>query len=167
MMFKIIGMLAIIISTSMIGISCSEKLKKRAGELGLVCHMLEEMAILIRYKALTVYELIDNLKSNTMVCSLPFLSEFKSDVRLPFKSSWENNIDNINTFMNDGDVKLLKTLGSTLGTSDIDGQLQSLEVFKADFNRLEKEAIAAYEKKSKLYRSLGLLCGMFVSIMLI
>lgn len=166
-MFKIIGMIVIVISTSMIGISCSEKLKKRAGELGLVCHMIEEMSILIRYKALTVYELIENLKKNSMLCTLPFLNEFKADNGLPFKTSWEENVVNIHTFMNDGDIKLLKTLGGTLGTSDIDGQLQSLEVYKADFKLLEKEAIAAYEKKAKLYRSLGLLCGMFVSIMLI
>ena len=166
-MFKIIGMIVIVISTSMIGISCSEKLKKRAGELGLVCHMIEEMSLLIRYRALTVYELIENLKKNSMLCTLPFLNEFKADNGLPFKTSWEENVVNIHTFMNDGDIKLLKTLGGTLGTSDIDGQLQSLEVYKADFKRLEKEAIAAYEKKAKLYRSLGFLCGMFVSIMLI
>ena len=166
-MLKLFGILAIIVSTSLIGVSMSDKLKKRVKELNLINYMLDEISVLIRYKAITVYEIVESLKQNQMYNDLGFITGFECDIKTPFYTAWDKSVSNMQSELTPYDKKLLKSFGNSLGTSDISGQLSSIEVFKSDFSKLEKEAAALYEKKSKLYRSLGLLGGMFVSIMLI
>jgi stage III sporulation protein AB len=166
-MFKYIGIFVIVLSSSLIGFSCSDKLRKRAKELGMIHHMLDEISILIRYKAMTVYEIIKTLKENQMFNNLPLLINFKINEQEPFSVSWDKQLESMHTDLKEGDIKLLKSFGNSLGTSDIDGQLQTIEVYKNDFKKLEADALSIYDKKARLYRSLGLLCGMFISIMLI
>ena len=166
-MIKFIGIILIVASSSLVGIMFSDKLKKRVAELNLINYMLEEISVLIRYKALPVYEIIKALKENQMYNSLNFINLINCNMQIPFNKAWEESIDNSKSELSSNDKKLLKSFGNSLGTSDISGQLASIEVFKVDFKKLEKEATNEYEKKSKLYRSLGILCGMFVSIMLI
>lgn len=165
-MFKIIGLLAIISASSLFGISCSDKLKRRVSELNLINYMLDEISVLIRYKAMTVYEIINALKQNKMYEKLSFINNLECNISTPFNSAWDKSIDNMQSELETADKKLLKSFGNSLGTTDILGQLSSIEVFKADFKRLEKEASESYGKKSRLYRSLGLLGGIFISIML-
>lgn len=166
-MIKYVGIIAIIISSALVGITLSDKLKKRVKEINSINHMLDEISILIRYKAMTVYEIINVLRENQMYNSLTFLNQISCNVQMPFSEAWEKSIDNMQSDLNSSDKKLLKSFGCSLGTSDISGQLSSIEVFKADFSKIENDAIVLYDKKSKLYRSLGILCGMFLSIMLI
>ncbi len=166
-MIKLIGIMAVLISTSLAGISSSEKLKNRVTELNIINYMLEEISILIRYKALTVYQIIDSLKKNPSFSSLSFISNIEINLHVPFKVSWEKSIDGMTTSLTQSDIKLLKSFGASLGTSDIEGQLSTIEVFKGNFSKTEKDAISVYEKKSRLYRSLGVLAGAFISIMLI
>lgn len=166
-MLKIFGAIAIVIATSLIGIMSSDKLKQRVKEINLINYMLEEISILIRYKAMTVYEIVENLKGNPVFNQLTFLNNIEFNLQMPFKIAWESNIDSMQSALKQSDLKMLKSFGATLGTSDIDGQLSTIAVFKENFSQLEKEAITNYEKKSKLYRSLGVLSGAFISIMLI
>ena len=166
-MIKLFGIISIIISSSLIGIYSSEKLKNRVKGLNLINYMLEEISILIRYKAMTVYEIVETLKQNQIYNQLSFLNNFDNNMQIPFITKWEKNIDEMPTALTASDLKLLKSFGASLGTSDIDGQLSTIEVFKENFSKLEKDSIAIYEKKSKLYRSLGVLVGAFVSIVII
>lgn len=166
-MIKILGIISIIISSTLIGIVGSEKLRNRVKELNLINYMLEEIAILIRYKAMTVYEIVETLTQNQIFNKLTFLNNFNSNLQIPFKSTWNKNIDDMPTSLIESDVKLLKSFGASLGTSDIDGQLSTIGVFKESFFKLEKDATVIYDKKSKLYRSLGVLIGAFISIILI
>jgi len=166
-MIKIIGIFALVISSSLIGITASEKLKNRVSELNLIKYMLEEIAILIRYKAMTVYEIIGTLKKNEGFKKLEFIDGFTINMQNSFATSWGENIDKAKSSLTKADIELLKSFGGTLGTSDIDGQLSTIEVFKGNFSKLEKDARHIYEQKSRLYRSLGVLIGAFISIMLI
>ena len=55
------------------GISASDKLKSRADELEMIVHMLEETKILIRYKAMTVFDIVQALKENVIINQLDFI----------------------------------------------------------------------------------------------
>jgi len=166
-MIKFIGIISIVISTSLIGIFSSDKLKNRVKELNLINYMLEEIEILIRYKAMTVYEIVDTLRQNQAFNIFSFLNNIDNNMQIPFKTSWENNIDKMQSSLSQSDLKLLKSFGGSLGTSDISGQISTIKIYKENFLKLEKDATSVYEKKSKLYRSLGVLVGAFVSILLI
>lgn len=166
-MFKILCACFIIACTSFIGISASDKLKNRADTLKKIEHMFEEMSVLIRYKAVTVFELIDELKNNSMLSKLDFLHIIKTDSFHSFSYSWINSIENSNCFLSQRDKELLKSFGERLGSSDIDGQLSSIALYKENFIKLKESAVDEYMKKSRLYRSFGILGGMFIAIIVI
>ncbi len=157
----------IIGAASLIGISASDKLKSRADELEMIVHMLEETKILIRYKAMTVFDIVQALKENVIINQLDFIKKLEPAIETPFYISWEKSIVNMQSSLKDSDKKLLKSFGRSLGSSDIDGQLSNIEVYKEDFARIKATADNEFQKKSRLYRSLGVLSGMFLSIMLI
>lgn len=166
-MLKIAGMIAIVISTSLYGISKSDRLKKRCDELNLINHMLEDFIIEISFKALPLFEIVKTLKKKPMYKKLTLLTNVDCSLEKPFYRAWEESIDSMQSSLEKNDIVLLKSFGATLGKSDINGELSNIEIFKSDFLKLETKAIEEYSKKSKLYRSLGVLSGVFISIMLI
>lgn len=132
--------------------------------------MLEELSIQIRFQALTVFELINSLCGNSQLKELEFLNSIKEkfEPNISFYDAWISGIDSwSNQPLNDEDISFLKNVGSTLGNSDIEGQLSSLELHKENLDRLLQKAISDRDKKAKLYRSLGVLSGTFISIMLL
>lgn len=166
-MIKIIGVIIIMAASGMTGIYFAEKLKMRKSELGTIAYLIDEIAVLIRYKAMPVFEIMANLKNNQMLGSLDFIGKLDDDENTSFRQAWENSVTQSQTALSDADKNLLKAFGSSLGTSDINGQLSTLELYKDSFKKLESDACESYEKKSRLYRTMGFLIGAFISIMLI
>lgn len=166
-MAKVIGIIIVIVSASLIGIYFSDKLKSRVKELKNINYMFEQISVLIRYKALTVYEVIDELRRNQICSNLNFIKNFASEDDIPFEKQWSKSIDNSQNYLNNEDKRILKSFGNVFGTSDIDGQLSDIELYRHNFIKIENDAKLEFEKKSKLYKSLGVIGGAFISIMLI
>lgn len=166
-MIKIIGVIFIILSTSLAGFSFSEKLNKRVKELILFRHLLEEISILIRYKAVTIFDLIDNLKNNICFKEFDFLKHIDIEHNSSFSQAFNVAIDNTILSLNKEDIRIIKQFGSSLGKSDIQGQLSEIELYKESISLKINEAKIISENKAKLYRSLGVLIGSFFAILLI
>lgn len=65
------------------------------------------------------------------------------------------------------DFEILKSFGHSLGSSDIDGQVKS---FRLVIKQLEQQEIKAHEasiKNGKMYKSLGLLSGLAIAIIIL
>lgn len=163
---KIVGIIIILISSSLLGIYFADRLKKRLKELSDIKCMLEQISVLIRYKVLTVYEIIDELKDNDICRRLPFINNFNKIKDESFYNQWCKSIDTSDTSLKDEDKKVLKSFGSFFGSSDVDGQLADIKVFAENIDNITVKAKEDYEKKSKLYKSLGVVAGAFISIML-
>ena len=156
--------------TTLVGITFSKRLNDRVKLLTLMKQMLEELAIQIRFQALTVFELLNSLCRNMQLNELQFLVNVQENniPGISFNEAWVKGIDEwSNNSLRKEDINFLKNVGSTLGNSDIDGQLSTLELHKENLDRLLESAIAERDKKAKLYRSLGILTGTFISIMLL
>lgn len=166
-MAKIIGIIIVVLSTSLIGIYFSDKLKNRVRELKNINYMFEQISVLVRYKALTVYEVIDELRQNQVCSNLNFIKKFIQREDIPFEKQWSQSIDNSQNYLNNEDKRVLKSFGNVFGTSDIEGQLSDIELYRHNFIKIENDANEEFEKKSKLYKSLGIIGGAFISIMLI
>ena len=69
--------------------------------------------------------------------------------------------------MTKSDAELLNDVGARLGTSNTESQINTLELQRAELMSAISAAEADYNKKAKLYRSIGVLAGAFISIMLI
>jgi stage III sporulation protein AB len=166
-MIKLLGVIVVVFSAGFIGIISSERLKSRASELTLTGYLIDEISVLIRYKAMPVYEISAYLKNDKIGSQLDFIRNLDDDGENSFSAAWEKSIDASRLALSASDKALLKTFGSSLGTSDIQGQLSTLELYKESFKKLENDAVKIYEEKSKLFRSMGFLAGAFIAVMLI
>lgn len=167
-MFKYAGLAIIIAVTSFAGCYFSSALRTRLVNLKKMNFLIDEVIILLRYKASTVYEITDCLVRNERFANFDFLSNINSDENISFQQNWSNAVkadppSNLKT----GDLEILADIGKNLGTSDIEGQLSLLSLQRAELETIILSAEAECERKSKLYRSLGVLAGAFISVMLI
>lgn len=168
MLFKLVGVMLLVTASSYIGINMSQTLKERVIRIELIKRMLDEISTLIRHRALTVSEIVDELNKSTVYKELDFINFAKNDIteRIPFSNVWEKSIIRDKKLFQE-ERKELISLGYSLGTSDIDGQLSALSIIKNKFDIIAEKSNFEYTKKGKLYRTLGVLCGVFISILLI
>ncbi|MCH5193491.1 MAG: stage III sporulation protein AB [Oscillospiraceae bacterium] len=167
-MLKIIGIAVIISVTSFAGSYFSASLKNRVVMLKKMNYMLEEISILLRCRSATVYEITEALAADERFSDFDFLKKVLSDRNRPFRESWcEAVSENIPGGAKKSDMELLADIGRRLGASDLDGQISTINIWQSELGSAISSAEADYAGKAKLYRSLGVLSGAFISIMLV
>lgn len=80
--------------------------------------------------------------------------------------AWENSIDECESFTKE-DKEALKSLGKLLGSTDIQGQLNQLSLVNCFLDEQIKEATILKDKNTALYRKLGVIIGLGITIVLI
>jgi stage III sporulation protein AB len=118
--------------------------------------VFSEMALLIRYRALPVKELFTELSRY----------EFIRRISESGRENWMTVTDEL-TELEEPERSVVKSIGLSLGASDIDGQLSMLEVNARLLAKYGDEAHEQYMKKGKLYRSFGILAGLFAAILML
>ncbi len=167
MLIETLGIIFILFSSSYLGFYYSNRLKNRVASLEKVCYMTDAISTQIRYRATNLFEVMEFLKRDSICKEIDFVKNFDSKKEGIFSKKWESSLNKNKKDFNSDDVNLLKALGNILGTTDIEGQLNELSAFKVSLYGQLKIAKNSYEKKSKLYRSLGVILGAFIAIMLI
>lgn len=164
---RITGVLLIFLTCAMIGMALSLNMKRKLERLGLLRRMADEIAMLIRYRSLTVREIIAQLKYSSAYDDLIFLkSNDYSDRSVAVCEIWERNIVSDYT-LTEEEKKALLSLGTQLGTTDTQGQLSVIAGFAAEIEEMQERQIQKYNVKGKLYRSMGILIGAMAGIMII
>ena len=165
-MLKTAGIIVVIIVTTMTGSYFSNMLKVRVVNLKKINYMIDEIIIMLRFKASTVYEISEILKRSDRFSEFEFLN--KIDKSVSFQQSWYNSVLSYPPCgMKKSDVELLADIGKKLGTSDLEGQISTLSLQQAELLSSISSAEKDYFQKAKLYRSLGVLAGAFIAVMLI
>lgn len=166
-MIKLLGIIFIIICGAGIGAKASGDLKKRSDMCLYVKTFLSELSILMKYSGDTLFNLISELSKRESICRLTFLSDVINSMLegMTFPCSWKNSISNDKNLYSEL-KELLFTLGESLGTSDIDGQLVSIERAEEELSLIYENTLSLYRKKGKLYRSIGVLGGMTAALLL-
>ena len=142
------------------GLYFSYRLKMREESLRELTQVLREMALLIRYRALPVKDLFSELSR------YEFISNVGGAVGADFRGGWVTAADKL-TELGEYERKVVKSVGLSLGTSDIEGQIGMLEVNAEILSKHSEEAHEQYVKKGNLYRIFGVLAGMFIAVLLI
>lgn len=153
---------------SFIGIYKSNFLKDRVVCLQQILVMIEKMQTYIKYERLQTNSIIKNLINDNNLSNLYFLKDIDINKKnLP--KEWEKAIDKNKTKMNltKNDVTLLLRIGQILGASDVKTQISQFETVNILTINYIKEAQKNYNENGKLYRSLGLLGGVFVAILFV
>ena len=86
----------------------------------------------------------------------------------PFPEAWQHSLDCCKGLcLDSGDRSLLAELGGSLGTSDVEGQLETIRLFETRLSLRLDGARELQKTKGKLYRSLGVLSGLGLVVLLI
>jgi len=168
MLFRIISAIMFSVAGGVAGISFSERLKNELELCRNIREMLLTSAVIIRCRADDVYTIGSELKHDKSLEKLTFLQKVPENYN-PERSFREIWTDAVNSQKNlPEDVKrILLEFGATLGQSDIEGQLVSIGALGESAEILEKKYSEMYSQKGRLYRSVGMLFGVMVGILII
>ena len=144
------------------GVRKSLLLKRRTLFLEELSRMLNEFEIEIRYAAPTLDILCEKAKGGFA----DILRECRRGCDI--KSAWEQACGRLAAVpcCRTEERELLLSLGRSLGTSDISGQMSLIELHSEKLNALRREAAEESAKKGKLFRSVGALCGIGAAVLI-
>lgn len=142
------------------GLYKSFLLKRRAVVLEELCRMVKSFSVEIRYTAPTLDELCG--KSEGVFAEI--LNECRKDSDI--HAAWDSAcaILSKKPYCSREEAELLRNLGSSLGASDIAGQLSILEMYSEKLSDISRTASEEAAGKGKLFRSVGMLCGIGAAV---
>ena len=83
------------------------------------------------------------------------------------KVVWENCIQEADISINQEDKDVLKKLGKLLGQTDVEGQISEIEVTENFLDMQIEKAEEERKKNQKLYKTLGIVTGLVLVIILL
>ncbi|MGN0620688.1 MAG: stage III sporulation protein AB [Porcipelethomonas sp.] len=166
-MLKIIGVIMIFTAFSWAGFSFSTALRRKTERLENERKLTEDLSTLIRYRALTLREIVSQLSDNPSYKKMGFIIYTAgSDRFVPFPEAWEKGVQK-DTELSRMEKDILIKMGYELGKTDMEGQLAALSLYGGQLEKRLSEENEKYLKKGKMYRSLGVLFGAMAGILFI
>lgn len=168
MLLRLMAAIMFALAGAALGFSKADRLRENLEICRETSALAEKSAILIRYQGLNVYELSSELKKSSDLSLLSFIKAlpeafFEGE---NFHLQWKEAV-NSQPDIPDEERKLILRLGEILGTSDIEGQLVSIDGIKQELSELEKRRSGCFIQKGRLYRSVGTLFGVMAGILVI
>lgn len=150
------------------GMYKSNDLKNRVIILKQILSMTEKIQTYIKYERRSTKNILKALKEDENLQNLEFLKDLKisdNNIKMQFKTTV---LDFTKTKgLKKEDENIILSVGDILGSYDVNTQLNQFESLKINIKNTLQNAIKTYEENGKLYRSIGLLSGIFVAILLV
>lgn len=172
MIFKIVGSLIVLLSSGFLGYILSSDCKKRPQQLRELQAMLQMFENQISYLSDILAEAFTRIyKSSNSEVGVFFINtvdKLKNNKSINAASAWEAAVrENIKkTALNREDEEILVSFGKILGISDLDGQIKNIRLALGQLRLQEQKAEESRIKNEGMYRSLGILGGIAVVIVL-
>lgn len=144
-------------------------MKMRVHQLDKFVLMLNEMEILIRFRAMRTYEIIREISQQDSFSDFIFLNilnTYVTDEKDNINACWQKSV-NKTAFLTDSDKWIFSSVGEQIGVTDIDGQISMLQLNK---NLAENNLMEAREDlriKGKMFRTVWGLLGVAAGILII
>lgn len=166
-MLKAAGLLCIIVCGAGMGTGASAMLRNRITVCKALRYFFQELGIMMRCTGDTLSALIEGLAYSESCGTLGFLREAVLLIEKgePFPLAWKRSVSTSSGLTSEIRDMLL-SLGDSLGTSDLAGQLMTLERAEHELEVIYEKALEQYRTKGKLYRCLGVLGGMSAALLL-
>ncbi len=173
MIFKIIGSACVIISTTAIGFGQSFRVHLRYKELLELKKLLHLLSGEVRFSGGTLEETFAVMAGRS---SPPFNGFFDFLVEEMGKRAgerlvviWSRAVEGrlSSSHLTGTDKEILLRLGNELGCLDRETQLQTIALAAEQVEDVRKELHVELPKKMRLYNCLGILAGVFITILLI
>ncbi|MBQ2274551.1 MAG: stage III sporulation protein AB [Clostridia bacterium] len=142
----VIGAVMIFASCALFGVLEAVALSQRVKKLTLCRNYIMRVGEEIRHSRKELPEILRGVKSSVYI---------------------ENGVWQNTAGLKDEDLSVLYSYAESLGTTDIDGQIKNTNVHIERLDILLCDAVDKNKKCSRLYVSLGVLCGAFLAIIII
>lgn len=168
LIIKILIYTLIFLSCSVIGVLISKKYLYRVEELKDFKLALNMLKTKIKYTYDTLPEIFVDISNNieSNVGRAFKISANKMDI-LEAGKAWETSLDLIKLNITEEDKKTLNNLSKLLGETDIDGQISQIEITKEYLDKQIEKADEDKKKSEKMYKTLGMIIGIGIVIVLV
>ncbi len=162
---KLTGALLLLLAAAGIGCRAAADLRNRVQYLRLLRQLLTAICTELRGNLPLIPDLLHTLAANPAYRSLHFLRCAAADAA-QFPDCWQRAL--ADDPAPDADTRrILETVGQTLGSTTLSGQLDTLHLCDERLQHLLHDAEQSAAQKGQLYRSLGILSGIFLVILII
>ncbi len=172
MLLKIVGSILVIGASSLIGYAYSRDSSRRPQELRTLQGLLQIFETEICYLSNVLSEAFEKISGS----SGSEVTGFFRDTVLNLKSSdsatacqaWEQAVDRNakKTALKAEDIGILMAFGKMLGNSDLEGQIKNIRLTVEKLKLQEQKAEESRKKNESMFKSLGVLGGLALVIML-
>lgn len=165
---KCIIYILIFSSSTYIGILISKQYSNRVRELQEIKLALNVLKTKIHFTSEPLYSIFKEIS----ISSKGNVSNLFKNISENLKSSsariaWEQGIDNETLAIKKQDRQALKSMGKLLGKTDLDGQISEIELTEAFLETQISDAQKEKDKNEKLYKTLGMITGVGIIVILI
>lgn len=174
MVFKMLGCIMVLLSSGFLGYVLSTDCKKRPRQLRELQSMLQIFENQISYLSDVLAEAFGRICSSsggseTGIFFSNTVERLQSGRSITAAKAWEEAVrENIRkTSLNKEDEEILVSFGKLLGSSDLEGQIKNIRLTLSQLKLQEQKAEESRAKNEGMYRSLGILGGIAVVIVLI
>ncbi|GIN89584.1 stage III sporulation protein SpoAB [Siminovitchia terrae] len=170
-MFKLIGALLIIGTTTWAGFEASSHLTRRPKQLRIIKDSLQALDAEIMYSHTPLGEAAKKISSQMPEPAARLYKTFSeklSKTDASVKSAWKESLDEVwqDTDMKTGEYEILMQFGESLGRHDRYTQQKQILLAVTHLDREEDEAREKQKKYEKIMKSLGVLSGLLFIILL-
>lgn len=168
MITKILGTVLIVSGTSLFGTNRARALHTRYKNLIKINSGLVILENEIRYSKDFIDIILSRIASMTNMCEI-FKTCANLPQEIPISKRWVSAVeqDSKSLHLLKSDTEILSILASELGMCDRDGQIANIRHVMTLLKKASDEAYCEYQKLSKLYCGLGILSGVFTSLILL
>lgn len=170
-MIKFLGLILIAATSSFIGFYLANNLNKRVIFLEKNLLLIDKIQTFIRYNHTPTNQIINELYNDENLKYLVYIEKCNKTLNKTndFPKAWKNSIEQSKSELNIDvkDINILKSIGDVLGSVDVEGQLNDFKLKENLIKQNLKEAVSIKNNYSKMYRSLGILCGVGIAIILV
>lgn len=165
-MIKFIGAFVIIISASYIGFAKSAVLRKRMNNLLEFKTALNLLANEINFAKNPIDKALANIAEVSALSELFIYISDRTD-ELGIKNAWKCGIEKFadKLYLHDDDKAVILILANELGMSDTESQIKNVDYVKTLVHKQYECAEHEYNTSAKMYRSLGILGGLFTAVL--
>ena len=158
----------IFFSSTLVGILIAKTYKNRVSDLEEMKNALNMLETKMKFTYEPIPEIFKEI-SNNIKSSLRdiFVQANKNMENNTAGVAWSLALESSKTNMKEEDIVILKRLNKLLGQTDVEGQVSEIELTKDFLDKQIIKAIKEQEKNEKLYKTLGMITGLAIVIILI
>lgn len=173
MLFKIAGSIIVILSCSFLGFILSRDCSRRPQQLRELQGLLQMFENQISYLSDIITEAFERIGrvsgSGTGIFFNKTVEILKDGIISNASEAWEQAVKQCirTTALNREDEEIMLSFGKLLGNTDIEGQVKNIRLTLGQLELQESKAEESRKRNENMYRSLGMLGGIAVVIVLL